>query len=160
MSPALRLLTILTFVWMGLTPTKAEAYTYTFSYCLENNSGLCETVASQLKVEVTESSEDGWVNFTFTNDVGIQSSVTDLYFDADGYFSTMKIVGESAGVDFRAARTRERTANERSWLSLILWLIPSARSSPRETTAASPACARSCVWRSPFRTHRPGTNAS
>lgn len=85
-----------------LLPARAEAETYTFSYCLENNSGLCESLASQLKVEVTEAADDGWVNFTFTNEVGIQSSLTDLYFDADGFLTKMKIIGESSGVDFTA----------------------------------------------------------
>ncbi len=87
---------------VALLPARANAETYTFSYCLENNSGLCETVASQIQVEVTESAEAGWVNFTFTNDIGIASSVTDLYFDASGFLAKMKIVGESAGVNFTA----------------------------------------------------------
>src|SRR5687768_14867264 len=87
---------------VALLPATASAESYTFSYCLENNSGLCESLASQLKIEVTESAEAGWVNFTFTNDIGIQSSITDLYFDATGFLTTMKIVGESAGVNFTA----------------------------------------------------------
>lgn len=87
---------------VALLPARANAEIYTFSYCLENNSGVCETVASQIHVEVTESAEAGWVNFTFTNEIGIQSSVTDLYFDATGFLTTMKIVGESAGVNFTA----------------------------------------------------------
>jgi hypothetical protein len=84
-----------------LLPARAGAETYTFSYCLENNSGLCEDIASQLKVEVTLAAVDEpWVNFTFTNEVGITSSITDLYFDATGFFDKMKILTESAGVNF------------------------------------------------------------
>lgn len=83
-----------------LLPARAGAETYTFSYCLENNSGLCEDIASQLKVEVTQAADDNWVNFTFTNEVGITSSITDLYFDATGFLTKMRIVDESPGVDF------------------------------------------------------------
>jgi hypothetical protein len=86
---------------VALLPARAEAESYTFSYCLEDNSGLCDSLASQLKVEVEEAA-DGWVEFTFTNDIGIQSSITDLYFDASGFLTKMKITGESSGVDFSA----------------------------------------------------------
>jgi len=91
------------FAIIALLPARAEAVSYTFSHCLENNSGLCDSLASQLKVEVTDAG-DGWVNFTFTNEIGIQSSITDLYFDASGYLTKMKIVAESSGVDFSAGQ--------------------------------------------------------
>ena len=84
-----------------LLPARAEAETYTFSTCFDNNSGVCSELASQLLVEVTQSA-DGYVEFTFTNEIGIKSSITDIYFDADGYLSNMVISGYSDGVSFTA----------------------------------------------------------
>jgi hypothetical protein len=101
MTSSLRVGIALAFAIVALLPGRANAESYTFSYCLEDNSGLCDSLASQLKVEVTEG-EDGWVFFTFSNDIGIQSSITDIYFDATGFFDRMRIAEESAGVDFSA----------------------------------------------------------
>lgn len=102
MKSAVKLSLSLVVALVAFLPARASAEVYTFSYCLENNSGLCETVADQIQVEVTESAEAGWVNFTFTNNIGIQSSVTDLYFDATGFLTQMKILYESDGVNFTA----------------------------------------------------------
>jgi hypothetical protein len=82
-----------------LMPARAEAVSYTFTNCFDNNSGLCSELAPQLQVEVTDA-EGPWVEFTFTNVVGISSSITDIYFDADGFLKQMTIYDESEGVDF------------------------------------------------------------
>lgn len=82
----------------ALLPGRAEAVSYTFTNCFDNNSGQCSALAPQLKVEVTSAGE--YVDFTFTNEVGISSSITDIYFDADGFLTDMTIQAESTGVDF------------------------------------------------------------
>ena len=89
----------LVFAVGALLPARAEAISYTFTNCFDNNSGLCSELAPQLQVEVTDAGGP-WVDFTFTNAVGISSSITDIYFDADGFLKEIKIQSESTGVDF------------------------------------------------------------
>ena len=93
-----RLALVLAFALGALLPGRAEAVSYTFTNCFDNNSGLCSELAPQLKVEVT--SVGNFVDFTFTNAIGIASSITDIYFDADGFLTDIKIQSESTGVDF------------------------------------------------------------
>jgi hypothetical protein len=99
MTSVLRLACALTFGVLILLPARAEAVSYTFTTCFDNNSGLCSELAPQLQVEVTDAGGP-WVEFTFTNAVGISSSITDIYFDADGFLKNMTIYDESDGVDF------------------------------------------------------------
>ncbi len=85
---------------VALMPVRAEAASYSFSTCLENNSGLCETLVDQLHVEVTDAG-GGFVDFKFTNDIGISSSITSLYFDATGFLTSLSIQSQSSGVKFK-----------------------------------------------------------
>jgi len=93
--------------FLALIPAAAEAAPYTFSSCISsNNSGLCASLPSQLKVDVTAAGS-GYVDFKFTNDIaggGIASSITALYFDATGFLTSISVLGESAGVDFKTTR--------------------------------------------------------
>ena len=84
-----------------LLPVRAEAIQFSFSNCYTSNgdTGVCAQVASQLKVEVMDAG-GGFVDFTFTNEVGVASSLTDIYFDADGFLKNMTILDESSGVSF------------------------------------------------------------
>lgn len=68
---------------------------YSF-YKLTNNGNV--DVGSQLAVEVNPAGP-GQVSFTFTNNVGIASSITDVYFD-DGTLLGIATVTYSAGVNF------------------------------------------------------------
>src|SRR5512145_721995 len=63
---------------------------------LTNNGN--EDVSAQLSVDVTAVGTDQ-VAFTFYNNVGIASSITDVYFD-DGTLLGIASVTGSAGVDF------------------------------------------------------------
>ncbi len=85
---------------VALMPARAEAASYTFSTCLENNSGLCPSLVGQLHVEVTDAG-GGFVDFKFTNDIGIASSITALYFDATGFLTSLSIQSQSSGVKFK-----------------------------------------------------------
>lgn len=82
----------------------ANAYSYEF-YNISNNSGVASTVASQFKVNVTQSGSNAL--FTFTNNVGTPSSITEIYFDygKTDYFSSvsndiLSANGQSSGVNF------------------------------------------------------------
>jgi hypothetical protein len=86
---------------LAFQPARAAAETYTFSYCFDNNSGLCTTLADQMKIEVTDAG-GGKVNFEFTNEVGLKSNMAELYFDADGFLSNMSILSQDGGAKFVA----------------------------------------------------------
>lgn len=101
MYSALKLIPALIVAAVLVLPARAEAISYTFTGCFDNNSGLCSELAPQLQIEVTDVGGQ-WVEFTFTNDVGIASSITAIYFDADGFLKNMSISEESSGVDFVA----------------------------------------------------------
>jgi len=63
------------------------------------------TVASQLSVNVT-AFDSNTLSFWFTNNVGIASSIADIYFDADGYLQAPVVIGaHSAGVAFSPLAT-------------------------------------------------------
>lgn len=61
-----------------------------------------EDLSGQLGVEVvdTTATASGTVGFKFTNNVGIASSVTDIYFDAVGFLTGIHSIQASAGVAF------------------------------------------------------------
>lgn len=75
----------------------ASAYSFGFTQITNNTN---TAVASQLQVDVTNS--DGDALFTFTNNVGIASSITQIYFDYGNtnYFTSLDVSGESSGVQF------------------------------------------------------------
>jgi hypothetical protein len=85
---------------VALAPAEAQAVPYTFSNCLTANWSGCSSLPAQMKVDVTDAG-GGYVDFKFTNDVGISSSITAIYFDADGLFKSIAVQSESAGVDFK-----------------------------------------------------------
>lgn len=85
---------------VALAPAEAQAVPYTFSNCLTANWIGCSGLPAQMKVDVTDAGS-GYVDFKFTNDVGISSSITAIYFDADGFFKSIAVQSESAGVDFQ-----------------------------------------------------------
>lgn len=72
---------------------------------LSNNSGVAAAVAAQFSVDVSVAS--GLVTFRFLNDVGIASSITDVYFDdRGGYLSPpLEVLGSSSGVSFSQGAT-------------------------------------------------------
>ena len=80
-------------------PAAARAETYTFDACMSSNYSGCSQLLTQMKVEVTDAG-GGFVDFKFTNDATIASSITALYFDAAGYLTTLSIQTE-VGVDFK-----------------------------------------------------------
>lgn len=76
----------------------SQAITLSLENITNNNS---IDLSSQLLVDV--SSVGSGVEFKFTNDVGIASSITDVYFDLGsntGLFSTFSIAAQSTGVSY------------------------------------------------------------
>jgi hypothetical protein len=76
----------------------AQAVTLSF-FNISNNSGDADDLINQLSVEVTEGADDTQASFTFLNNVGIASSITDVYFDDGSLLGIATIIG-SAGVSF------------------------------------------------------------
>lgn len=74
----------------------SQAATFTFTN-IENNT---TDISSQLSVDLADTA-DG-VTFTFWNDVGVTSSVTDIYFDegTTDLFSGFEILSSSSTVSF------------------------------------------------------------
>jgi hypothetical protein len=108
MKSAVRLILPLAALIFVLLPARAEAESYSFSSCLDNSSSLCDSLASQLKFEVTEGS--GYVDFTFTNTGGSTSdsggwNITDLYFSASGLLAGITIEAASSDVNFTGSYT-------------------------------------------------------
>lgn len=96
----------------GIMAAPAGALTLQFEAITTNTTdggGLTEpeflALQSQLRVEVEE--EGTPVSFQFFNDVGLQSSITDIYFeDVDGVFDwTSANITNSGGVAFSAGAT-------------------------------------------------------
>ena len=87
--------------FFALMPAAASAETYTFDSCISSNWSGCSTLPSQLKVEVTDAGS-GYVDFKFTNNIGIESSITAIYFDADGLFTGITVSDYTDGVAFEA----------------------------------------------------------
>ena len=93
---------IATMALVGLMPAAAAAESYSFDSCISANWTGCSTLPSQLKVEVTNVGDE-YVDFTFTNDIGIESSITAIYFDvAGGLFTGIDVEAQTDGVDFEA----------------------------------------------------------
>jgi hypothetical protein len=84
--------TILAVLFVG---TAQASISYSFEK-LTNNSPY--NVASQLKMEVIDD-VTGFVDFKFTNEVGIASSITRIYFD-DGTLLGISAIFQSDGVEF------------------------------------------------------------
>lgn len=91
--------TALTLLGFGLVSQQSFASSYDFTR-ITNNATV--NIASQLLVDVTEAT--GGALFTFRNNIGIASSITDIYFDAGsntGLFSNIAVFSDSgAGVSF------------------------------------------------------------
>lgn len=90
-----RVLSVFAALAMMLVMSSSQAITYSFTQ-VENDGWNIE---SQLSVEVLDT-VDG-VTFTFNNNVGTISSVTDIYFDqgATDWFSGFTIINQ-IGTDF------------------------------------------------------------
>ncbi len=85
---------VLGMLWL---PGLAMAYpTYGFSKITNNGN---PDVASQLSVEVSPVLASSQVDFKFFNNVGIASSITDIYFD-DGTLLGIASISGTAGVSF------------------------------------------------------------
>lgn len=84
------------FCVVACAPEQATADTYYFSRI--TNNGNDPLINTQLKVDVTKVGSSQ-VLFTFTNDVGVASSITDIYFD-DGTLLGIASISSSAGVSF------------------------------------------------------------
>jgi hypothetical protein len=65
---------------VALAPCARAQVTYGFGCISFNSSTNCAVGESQLKVTVSDAG-GGLVKFRFTNNVGIASSITDIYFD-------------------------------------------------------------------------------
>ena len=76
-----------------MSPAQADLYTF---YKLTNNN--VEDLSGQLAVDVTAEGTSQ-VSFYFTNNVGIPSSITDVYFD-DGTLLGIATITGSTGVSF------------------------------------------------------------
>ena len=81
--------------------SSAAAIEYFGFYKITNNGN--EDVGSQLSVGVYDAGS-GKVGFTFTNNVGVASSITDIYFD-DGTLLGIAQILNSAGVSFASPAT-------------------------------------------------------
>ncbi len=79
-----------------LTTPFAQADLYGFTRITDNS---LTNVADQLLIDVTDAG-GGLVNFRFLNTVGVTSSITDVYFDADGLLDHIESLTGSAGVSF------------------------------------------------------------
>ncbi|HBY60980.1 MAG TPA: hypothetical protein DEH78_14250 [Solibacterales bacterium] len=72
--------------------------------CVSNNggnSGICNTIQNQFKVSVSNGSNR--VNFKFSNNIGVASSITRLFFDVPSgllNLSSVAITGSGNGVSF------------------------------------------------------------
>src|SRR5262245_47586865 len=75
---------------VALAALPAHAVTFTFHNITNTQANL----SGQLSVEVTEGAVAGTVDFTFYNNVGIASSITDIYFD-DGTLLALASVTNS-----------------------------------------------------------------
>lgn len=95
------LLAIALVLAFSVAPAMADTFGF---YRLTNNSS--ENLAGQLFVDVTDTSDPGknQVTFKFTNKVGINSSITDIYFD-DGTLLGIAAITQSAGVNFSQPAT-------------------------------------------------------
>lgn len=82
-----------------LLSVSAKAVSFGFEKITSNSP---DDVSSQLLLEVTDTGLG--VAFTFTNAVGLQSSITDVYFQAMG-FSAPFDIASSGGVAFSAPAT-------------------------------------------------------
>jgi hypothetical protein len=83
---------------LAWSATPASAVEFNF-FNLTNNGS--PDVGDQLSVEVSQIGTN--VCFYFTNDVGIASSITDIYFDDNtGVLSLPVVITQSSGVDFSA----------------------------------------------------------
>lgn len=74
----------------------ASAGMLTFERITGNSA---DNVEGQLHVEYTDLG-GGQVEFEFTNAVGTASSITDVYFDGDGFLASIASITGSAGVAF------------------------------------------------------------
>ncbi len=81
---------------LGLAAQAAFAASYGFTRITGNSSS---DVASQMSVDVTDIG-GGQVQFRFFNNVGIASSICDIYFDADGVLNSIASITGSSGVSF------------------------------------------------------------
>src|SRR5262245_39436002 len=89
---------------VALCAAKASAavilHTETYGFTRITNNGNTN-VASQLTVDVNQL-DNGKVEFRFFNDVGVASSITDVYFDDGTLLGIASISDSGAGVAFTA----------------------------------------------------------
>jgi len=96
------LMTLGVVVALAAFAAPAHAVLYSFA-CITDNGNGCDLLAPQLQVDVTDGAGDT-VDFTFYNNVGIESSITDVYFD-DGTLLAITNITGSAGVAFASPAT-------------------------------------------------------
>ncbi len=88
---------IVSFMLINTMSAKADIYTYNFDK-ITNNSYL--DLGDQLRVVLTDSGKDQ-ILFTFYNDIGIKSSICDIYFDDNsGYLNSLESIINGTGVSF------------------------------------------------------------
>lgn len=90
-----------------LFATVANANTYHFAQTNPNNNTLVKTpIGDQLTLDVNLANSSR-VLFSFTNPVGIESSIIGIYFGDEGstLFSSISITNQSAGVSFKEGAT-------------------------------------------------------
>jgi hypothetical protein len=88
---------IVSFMFINTMSAKADIYTYNF-YNITNNSYL--DLGDQLRVVVTDSGNDQ-ILFTFYNDIGIKSSICDIYFDDNSdCLNSLESIINGTGVSF------------------------------------------------------------
>ena len=88
---------IVSFLFISALPARADMYTYNFNN-ITNNSYL--DLGDQLKVVLTNPGSNQ-ILFTFYNDIGIKSSVCDIYFDDNsGSLNSLANIINGTGVLF------------------------------------------------------------
>jgi hypothetical protein len=89
--------TVVSILIISAIPAKADMYTYNF-HNITNNSDI--DLGDQLSVTVTDAGNNQ-VLFTFYNDVGIPSSICDVYLDDNsGTLSSLASIDDGSGVSF------------------------------------------------------------
>lgn len=88
---------VVSFMLINTMSAKADMYTYNFNK-ITNNSYL--DLGDQLRVVLTDSGNNQ-ILFTFYNDIGIKSSICDIYFDDNsGYLNSLETIINGTGVSF------------------------------------------------------------
>ncbi len=91
------------FLLFSPISSKADTVVDTINFFNITNNGNAN-LSSQLSVQIIDTGISGQVGFKFLNNVGIVSSITDVYFD-DGTLLAISTIVSSTGVSFASPAT-------------------------------------------------------